>query len=91
MRDLVNALLFRFGANEDEREIDVHLRDLRNLVRFGMHRMPEVLELYSSIRRDLGKDMGLYKGKRFHDWFNRRLKYVDNLERIFLGYSPRND
>lgn len=91
MRDLVNALLFKFWANEDEREIDTHLRDLRNLVHVGMHKMPEVLELYSSIRRNLGDDMKLYKGQRFYDWFNRRLKYIDNLERIFLGYSPRND
>lgn len=81
----------RVSGDYLEKKIHRNLNKLDDLLHVDMLKMPHVMETYSPLRKSLEKDMLIYNGKRFYDWFSKRLKNIDNIERLFSGYDARND
>jgi len=74
-----------------EKKIHHNLNTLDALLHVDMLKMPHVMEIYSSLRKNLRENMTAYNGKRFYELLSKRLKDIDNTERLFLGYDSRND
>ena len=91
MRILPQSIRVKMSGDYLEKKIHHNLNTLNALLHVDMLKMPHVMETYSTLRKNLGEDIAAYNGKRFYDWFNKRLKSIDNTERIFLGYDARND
>lgn len=86
-------LAIKILINGDPLEKKIHhtLNTIDALLHVDMLKMPDVMETYSALRKSLERDMQIYNQKRFYEEFSKRLKNIDNTERLFSGYDARND
>ncbi len=74
-----------------ERKIYREIKALDGLLHINMLSQPYVMQSYSYIMNEVLEDMKGYEGGRYYKRFERKLKDVDNTERLFTGWDQLND